>query len=99
MKALLILIPAVALAGEPSSVVVRFGDLNLDSQQGRHELHARITDAAHHVCHYYGDKREPLEMEAADRACVVDAVSRAEGDVVLLMTKSTHPDSVRVASR
>ena len=99
MKPLLLLIPAAALAGEPSSVVVHFGDLNLGSQQARHELHVRITHAADHVCHYYGDQREPLEMEVADRACVVDAVRRAEGEVVLLITKSTHPDIVRVASR
>ena len=45
-------ISGIAAAGSPDShsVVVRYGDLNLDSQAGVKSLHKRIRNAAESVC-------------------------------------------------
>jgi UrcA family protein len=56
------LLPAIALAADPvemqitgkaptaPSVVVRYGDLNLSTQDGQRLLHNRLNNAAWHVC-------------------------------------------------
>jgi UrcA family protein len=57
------LLPALALAADPvemqitgkaptntPSVVVRYGDLNLSTQDGQRVLHDRLSTAALHVC-------------------------------------------------
>jgi len=76
----LLTIAALCLAGaanaataDSSSVVVRYGDLNLNSQAGVASLHKRIRNAAESVC-------SPLENRAlalrdAYNGCVKDAVS------------------------
>ena len=59
MKSIKYLLPLVALAAsgiaaaasqDVNSVVVRYGDLNLNSQAGVASLHKRILNAARSVC-------------------------------------------------
>jgi len=83
MKSIKYLLPLVALAAsgmaasatrEAPGVVVRFGDLNLNSQTGVASLHKRIRNAAESVC-------GPLEtrilgpLRDAYDVCVKEAVS------------------------
>jgi UrcA family protein len=82
MKSIKYLLPLVALAAsgisaaasrDANSIVVRYGDLNLNSQAGVASLHKRILNAARSVC-------SPLEtrvlgLRDAYDACVVEAVN------------------------
>ena len=72
----------VAAASTPKdlpSVVVKYGDLNLDSMAGVRNLHARLTTAAKFVCSPL-DSRVLGLRDQFDR-CVTDAVSRSVADV------------------
>jgi len=82
MKSTKYLLPlaALALAGaataatrDASSVVVRFGDLNLNSQAGIASLHKRIRSAAESVCSSL--ETRVLGLRDAYDECVKDAVS------------------------
>jgi UrcA family protein len=82
MKSIKYLLPLVALAAsgmataasrDVNSVVVRYGDLNLNSQAGVASLHKRILNAARSVC-------SPLEtrvlgLRDAYDDCVAQALS------------------------
>lgn len=85
MKLIKTLVPVVALAlsglatastknvDDARSVVVKYGDLNLDSRAGIARLHKRITHAAQSVC-------SPLEtrilgLRDAYAECVADAIA------------------------
>jgi UrcA family protein len=82
MKSIKYLLPLVALAASgiaiaatrnAPGVVVRYGDLNLNSQAGVVSLHKRIRNAAESVC-------RPLEtsiigLNDAFGACVKEAVN------------------------
>lgn len=82
MKSIKYLLPLVALAAsgiasaatrDAPGVVVRFGDLNLNSLAGVASLHKRIRNAAHSVC-------GPLEIRIlglrdAYSECVNEAVN------------------------
>lgn len=81
MKILKTLLPIAALslsglasAGttDANSVVVKFGDLNLDSQAGIARLHKRITNAAQSVCD--GLETRILGLQTAYKECVADAI-------------------------
>jgi UrcA family protein len=63
---------ATAGTTELNSVVVRYGDLNLNSQAGIARLHKRISNAAESVC----DQLETriLGLQSAYKECVADAV-------------------------
>ena len=63
----------LATAAPANSVVVRYGDLNLDSQAGIARLHKRIANAAESVC----DQLETriLGLQAAYKDCVNTAVA------------------------
>ena len=63
----------LATAAPTNSVVVRYGDLNLDSQAGIARLHKRIANAAESVC----DTLETriLSLQAAYKDCVNTAVT------------------------
>ena len=88
MKSIKYLLPlaALALAGAASaasrdvnSVVVRFGDLNLNTPAGVARLHQRIHNAAEFVC-------SPLEtrilgLRDAYDECVAEAVSNGVASV------------------
>ena len=63
----------LATAAPTNSVVVKYGDLNLNSQAGIARLHKRIANAAESVC-------DPLEtrilsLQAAYKDCVNTAVA------------------------
>ena len=66
------------------SVVVRYGDLNLASEQGARALYQRIAWAAKQVC----PERESRDLESLSRSrtCQKDAIERA--------VQSVHSDSL-----
>jgi UrcA family protein len=85
MKSFKLLVPAIALvvsgfatagtrvATDVPSVVVQYGDLNLNSQAGVLKMHARLKGAAQSVCDSLNSRVLGLR-EQYDR-CVSDAVS------------------------
>ena len=90
MNKLLVLAAGLAFAGFASattqqpglgtpSVVVNYGDLNLDSRNGVATLHARLRSAAQEVCSPL-HSRLPGVREKFD-SCVASAVSRSVRDV------------------
>ena len=64
---------------ELNSVVVRYGDLNLNSEAGVARLHKRIRNAAESVC----DQLETriLGLQTAFKECVADAVDNGVASV------------------
>ncbi|HEX6639168.1 MAG TPA: UrcA family protein [Steroidobacteraceae bacterium] len=85
MKLIKTLLPVAALAlsglatastrttGELNSVVVKYGDLNLNSQAGIARLHKRITNAAESVCNQL--ETRILGLSGAYQECVADAIA------------------------
>ena len=71
---------AASSAGAPS-VTVRYGDLNLSSEQGANALYARVAYAARQVCGRNGLDARDLAAFAAERACESQAISQAVHDV------------------
>jgi UrcA family protein len=72
-------VAALALSGfatagttELHSVVVKYGDLNLNSQLGIARLHKRISNAAESVCNQLETRL--LGLRAAYEECVADAL-------------------------
>jgi UrcA family protein len=63
---------AHAAARDTNSVVVRYGDLNLDSQAGINTLHKRIRNAAESVCGPLETK--VLGLREAYDSCVKQAI-------------------------
>jgi UrcA family protein len=64
---------ATAAPRDTTSVVVRFGDLNLNTQAGVARLHKRIRNAAESVCGPIDTRI--LELRDAFDACVKDTMS------------------------
>lgn len=67
----------IATAGTPNdtaSVVVKYGDLNLQSQAGIARLHKRISNAAESVCSQLD--LPFLSVQAAYRECVAEAIEK-----------------------
>jgi len=88
MKSIKFLLPVAALAlssfaaaGSPdqNSVVVRYGDLNLNSQVGVARLHKRIRNAAESVCSELNNR--VLGLRDDYDACVSEAVTKGIADV------------------
>lgn len=85
MKLIKTLLPLAALAlsglatastrttGELNSVVVKYGDLNLNSQAGIARLHKRISNAAESVCNQL--ETRILGLKQAYQECVADAIA------------------------
>lgn len=110
MKSIKILMTAAALSvcgfaaaaaprGEANSVVVRYGDLNLNSQAGIAVLHKRISNAAKTVCDTLDTRI--LGLRDAHDACVADAIAdgvAAVGNPNLTQFHDTKGKSVVVAS-
>ena len=61
----------------PPSVRVRYGDLNLASEQGARTLHARLAAAARQVCAPNGFETRNLQAYSAQRSCATRAISDA----------------------
>ena len=74
---------AGALAGETEpqapGVVVTYGDLDLQSAQGKQRLDSRLRQAARSVCP--DDSSQDLGTRLAGRRCVQQAVSRGRAGV------------------
>jgi UrcA family protein len=78
------LIAGTAHAASPAAaptVTVRYGDLNLSSEQGANALYARVAYAARQVCGRSGLDARDLAAFAAERACESQAISQAVHDV------------------
>lgn len=87
MKSFKLLLPAVALvaagiasagtrvAAEVPSVVVQYGDLNLESQAGILKLHARLRGASQEVCSSLNSR--VLGLLEQYEACVSNALARS----------------------
>ena len=102
MKFLKTLLPiaALSLAGlanasttDFNSVVVKFGDLNLDSQAGIARLHKRITNAAQSVCD--GLDSRILSLQTAYKECVADAIDNGVAAVDNAGLSQFHAARVR----
>lgn len=61
--------------------VVRYGDLNLESEADAAILFSRIKSAARKVCGLNGVSPLPLAMQFHMQACADDATARAVADV------------------
>jgi hypothetical protein len=80
---LLPLAAALALSGYASastpknlpSVVVKYGDLNLDSEAGVKKLHARLRNAAERVCSPLDSR--VLGLREQYERCVTDAITQS----------------------
>ena len=70
---------AAAGSNDVNSVVVRYGDLNLDSQVGVARLHKRIRNAAESVCSELNNR--VLGLRDDYEACVTEAVTKGIADV------------------
>lgn len=68
---------AIATAGTRSDtqIVVKYGDLNLQSDAGIVSLHHRIRNAAESLCSEH--ETRILGLRAQHRACVEDAVNNS----------------------
>ena len=64
---------------DAKSIVVKYGDLNLNTKDGVKTLHSRLRKAANQVCQPF-DGRD-LTHNVAYGGCVSDAVTRAVADV------------------
>ena len=81
MKMIKTLLPLAALAlssfataaSPTNSVVVKYGDLNLNSQAGIARLHKRISNAAESVCDQHETRL--LSLQSAYKECVNLALS------------------------
>jgi UrcA family protein len=86
---LLVSVAALSIAGiagastrvssDVSSVVVKYGDLNLATTQGVATLHTRLRSAAKSVCAPLDTRI--LGLRDAYTACVSDAITRSIADV------------------
>jgi UrcA family protein len=88
MKSIKFLLPVVALAisgiaaagsSDVNSVVVRYGDLNLNSQAGVASLHKRIRNAAESVCRELNNR--VLVLRDIYDECVSQAVTNGVAQV------------------
>ena len=84
MKSIKYLLPLVALAAsglataatsDTRSIVVRYGDLNLNSEAGKARLHKRLRNAAESVCGL-ADTRVLVLRDVHDQ-CVAEALSNS----------------------
>lgn len=74
-----LVLSGLATAAPTNSVVVKYGDLNLNSQAGIARLHKRIANAAESVCNQL--ETRILSLQAAYKDCVNTAVADGVGAV------------------
>lgn len=70
-------ISAAADSSDLPQVVVKFGDLNLSTQQGAAALYRRIAAAADEVCESYSPHSRDLLAQQRIRGCVQKAIADA----------------------
>lgn len=71
-----------AVAGDPlpvRTIAVKYGDLDLQTADGKQELDRRLTSAARRVCPDLYSRRN--QTSSAARACISRAVDEARGQV------------------
>jgi UrcA family protein len=104
MKSIKFLIPVAALAlsgiaaagsSDSNGVVVRFGDLNLNSQAGVASLHKRIRNAAESVCSAL--ETRVLGLRDAYDQCVDEAVRNGVAEVANSNLTNFHRSKGKVA--
>ena len=81
----------LANAGTPKdlpSVVVKYGDLNLDTQAGVRKLHSRLRNAAQQVCSPLNSR--VLGLRDQYEQCVSDAVTQSVAAVGNAELRSYH---------
>jgi UrcA family protein len=97
MKSSRFLIPVAALvlsgvatagSSDTNSVVVRYGDLNLNSQAGVASLHKRIRNAAESVCSDLDTRI--LGLRDGYDQCVKEAVGKGVAEVGNLNLSNFH---------
>ena len=81
-------VPAIAAStGEPQSIEVSYGDLNLASASGRDRLQSRVRRAAAKVCGYEQSSRE-LARSFSTRSCMKRANTNANVEIAALVNGS-----------
>jgi UrcA family protein len=80
-----------ALATEPASIKVRFGDLDLSTTTGAQTLYRRIAAAASEVCGYEGrGLTEVAVWNSCYRGAIADAVTKVNSPL-LTAVHTGHP--------
>jgi len=82
----------LANAGQPTGIVVTFGDLNLDTHDGVATLYARLEAAAKIACSAHAGTSTPARIASCIDYSLRQAVSQigAPRLVVLYETRSGH---------
>ena len=70
---------AATLNDSAPSLAVKYGDLNLSTEEGSHALYSRIASAARQLCDQSASR--DLATFAANRQCESQAIARAVSDV------------------
>jgi UrcA family protein len=79
---------------ETSTVTVRFGDLDLDSQNGAHHLYLRLKLAAQSVCgdeHDAIDLRDRGDIERCQQTAIEHAVERVDRPMLTALYDRRYP--------
>jgi UrcA family protein len=92
-----LVLSGTAAAGAPitESVVVRYGDLNLNSPAGVVSLHRRIHHAAESVCHDLSTRI--LGLHDAYKICVREAVTNGVAAVGNVNLSNFHANRGRTS--
>lgn len=69
LPALLLICASFAAATDAMQARVAFGDLELDSREGRAVLHQRVTEAAERYCALHGAEMTPYASRADPYYC------------------------------
>jgi UrcA family protein len=77
---------------QPLTKIVRYGDLNLDSQQGAQALYSRLRGAARQVCSPFESIEYPRHR--LWEKCFNNAVANAVGEIDKTMLSALHVQSV-----
>jgi UrcA family protein len=86
-------VPIISTHGQPRTVRVQYGDLNLSSQQGQKALSQRIHQAVDLVC-FQPDPRA-LQLWSAYRKCMENATYSAWSQIRWSdMRTAVHSESV-----
>jgi UrcA family protein len=72
------IVPAAAEDGERQTAIVRYGDLNLASVEGRERLTTRVKYAVQKVCGRRTNYRQDLQTRALAQRCKSTAMADAD---------------------
>jgi UrcA family protein len=83
---------ALATEQQPLTKIVRYGDLNLDSDQGAQALYARLRGAANQVCSPL--KSIEMSRQHAWQQCFDNAIGTAVAEVGKTTLSALHSQAV-----